>query len=676
MYTRSPAIRDMLIIAVLLTAGLAVGRLAYHLPHAAHLSMQTPPVLLPLDDMHALEHLPDQERTFRWSQEQSRMVLPNPGGRVVVRMVLAAGSDRTVPVRVRSGTADLPFLVGAGFRRYAVLLPPAPGERFSLSIAAETVEVRQRVLGVMVGSVQVSGRGAMPLQAGAALAVATVGVYALLVCAWSGAHARTRAAAVVLLLQVMVLVWQVAGGGWRYALMGAALLLAGGSALAAVVLEPLGTRQPPVQSPGARGSAALPTAAADTAGTTGMARVRWALLVLLVLCLFGVVRLPWLFAPDPVGDLELAARRMGLLHTHGLAGAYLYDGDYMPLRLYLLAGLSRLVLPLGGGFHAPLPPATLLLIKLPGLLADLATLALIAAWSRRWCPPQRVLAIALLYALAPPVWMNVAWWGQVDALLMLPLLGSVVLLERSGGRWSWLCWSTALLIKPQAIVLAPLLFCATLCRHGCRGVAQGGALAAGLFVAACTPLALAGQGPGLMQAYLGSVGRFPRLTNGAYNLWYLVTMGESGADTGQGVGLLSFRLIGMLLVGSTALLVCLALCWRCDARRRAQGAAVLALAFFALPTQIHERYLFLSLAFVALCIASNSRMVVPFLLLATSATLNILGTLDGFVPSLHHAINNTGHTLPLALALLNLGILAGLLSHLLITAWRCRTSPH
>ncbi len=672
MYTRSPAIRDMIIIAVLLAAGLVVGWLAYHLPHAAHFSMQTPPVLLPLDDMHAPEHLPEQGRTFRWSQEQSRLVLPNPGGRVVVRLVLAAGSDRTVPVRVRTGTAELPFLVGAGFRRYAVLLPPAPGERFSLSIAAETVEVRQRVLGVMVGSVQVSGRGAMPLQAGAALAVATVGVYALLVCAWRGAHARTRAAVVVVLLQVVVLVWQVAGGGWRYALMGAALLLAGGAALAAVVLEPLATHQPAACT-GARGSAALPTA---ENGTTGMARVRQALLVLLVLCLFGAVRLPWLFAPDPVGDLELAARRMGLLHAHGLAGAYIYDGDYMPLRLSLLAGLSRLVLPLGGGFHAPLPPATLLLIKLPGLLADLATLALIAAWSRRWCSPQRVLAIALLYALAPPVWMNGAWWGQVDALLMLPLLGSVVLLERAGGRWSWLCWSAALLIKPQAIVLAPLLFCATLCRHGCRGVAQGGALAAGLFVAACTPLALAGQGPGLMQAYLGSVGRFPRLTNGAYNLWYLVTMGESGADTGQGVGLLSFRLIGMLLMGSTALLVCLALCWRCDAQRRAQGAAVLALAFFALPTQIHERYLFLSLAFVALCIASDSRMVVPFLLLVASATLNILGTLDGFVPSLHHAINSAGLVLPLLLALLNLGILAGLLTHLLITAWRCRTSPH
>ena len=43
------------------------------------------------------------------------------------------------------------------------------------------------------------------------------------------------------------------------------------------------------------------------------------------------VRLPYLTAPDPVGDLELSARRMGLLYANGLAGAGVDVTDPEPL---------------------------------------------------------------------------------------------------------------------------------------------------------------------------------------------------------------------------------------------------------------------------------------------------------------------------------------------------------
>ena len=104
----------------------------------------------------------------------------------------------------------------------------------------------------------------------------------------------------------------------------------------------------------------------------------------------------------------------------------------------------------------------------------------------------------------------------------------LALLDRDSGRWSWLCWAIALLIKPQAIIFAPVLYLVTLRRHGSRGIVNGGALAAGLIVLGCAPLVLAQQGPGLLQAYVGAVGRFPQLTNRAYNLWYLVTLGARG----------------------------------------------------------------------------------------------------------------------------------------------------
>ena len=253
--------------------------------------------------------------------------------------------------------------------------------------------------------------------------------------------------------------------------------------------------------------------------------------------------------------------------------------------------------------------------------------------------------------------------GQIDAVVMLPLLAAVVLLDRADGRWSWLCWATALLIKPQAIILAPLLYAATLRRHGSRGLARGGALAAGLLAIGVAPLVLAGQAPGLMQAYLGSVGRFPDITSRAYNLWYLVTWGAGGPDTDLVLGPLSFRALGLVLMGSVTLLVFVALLTRSDEPARTEGAAVLMLAFFLLPTS-DPRAVSLPLARVPDPLrGSNDRMVVPYLILVATATLNIFGALRGFLPAVHAVLDAS--PLPQAIALINLMVFLCLLGHLL-----------
>ncbi len=254
----------------------------------------------------------------------------------------------------------------------------------------------------------------------------------------------------------------------------------------------------------------LPLANAEQVGTWARRDVSMIIgLCVLALC----VRLPWLTFPDPVGDLKLSAERLSVLHANGLGGAYAGGIDYLPLRLYILYGLSLIAPASSVVFRVPLPPETLVVLKIPALLADLATVALIYHWCRRRCSTRRAAMITALYTLAPPIWMNVAWWGQVDALLMLPLLGAVVLLDRAEGRWSWLCWAAAMLIKAQAIVLHTSAGGSTLRQHGMKGLARG-VLSAALVALACLPLLLAGQGDGLWLAYSDSVGRFSTCERG------------------------------------------------------------------------------------------------------------------------------------------------------------------
>jgi Gpi18-like mannosyltransferase len=354
---------------------------------------------------------------------------------------------------------------------------------------------------------------------------------------------------------------------------------------------------------------------------------------------------------------------MGFLMRGGIAEAFTFGADYMPLRLAFLRLLAPLVPLLGGAYYEPLPAVTRAIIKIPSLIALLLTVTLIFRWARRYGGTGRAALLAGLYAVAPPVWINVAWWGQVDVLLSLPMVAAVVLLDRWGGKLSWLCWAAGMLIKPQAVILAPLLYGATLRRHGPRGLAAGGFLALGLLALACAPFVLAGEGQGLYQAAAGSVGRFPQVTNRAYNLWWLVAGDRAVSDLTEWLGV-SYRSLGFLLVGAAALLAMLAVLRDPSGPSRALAAAALALAFFALPTQIHERYAFFALPFLLLAAAVDLRLLIAYALVVVTGTINIIGAIPGFAPELTASIRASA--LPELVAWASLALLAALLVYSLV----------
>jgi Gpi18-like mannosyltransferase len=653
------------VLLILLGTALVPAMLLYNQERHTTIRMNTPQALLPRDGMYRFERWPGENAgVYSWTNGSSTLKIPNPGGETTIQIKLLAPISAPIPVQMRFGSLPpFSFMARPEPRVYSFILPAMPRERITLTVDSPRENIHRRELGIGISDIRIAGGGAAPAQVLFALALATLGCYALL------RQARLSwlaTAGIILAAQALILGW-LATNGWSYARLGTMLPLAGGAALITAAFDRW-----------------WPADRVDEGRTTNdESRQRWRspfvvrpssvarrdLLVIGVLLLVALgVRLLYLTAPDPVGDLELSARRMGLLYTNGLAGAYTGDGDYLPLRLYWLWGMSKLVPLLGGSFAAPLPPATLLLVKLPGLLADLATIIVIYCWSRRWQPIRVAALIAAIYALAAPVWINVAWWGQVDAVLMLALVSAVIILERAEGRWSWLCWSLAVLIKTQAIVLAPLLFVSTLRQHGARGLVRAAGLTLGTLALLQAPLVLAGQLPGLLQSYDGSVGRFPRTTVAAYNLWFLALDGGSARDTEFVLSTISYRSAGLALFGLATALVCLALLRRSDAPARAESAAVLALAFFALPTQIHERYLFLALAFLVLRIASAPWVMLPYLILTVTATLNILGTLKGFAPAVYDYM--TESQLALGLAVINLLALAVMLIHMLLAAWR------
>ena len=354
------------------------------------------------------------------------------------------------------------------------------------------------------------------------------------------------------------------------------------------------------------------------------------------------------FAVD-IGDFTGWARRLADL---GPGGFYAegYFSDYPPGYLYVLwlVGLLGAALaPIAGG------DATGGLVKIPGMLADIGVAWLLFAICRRWggellnrrwaaVTPERLgLAAATVYLFNPGTIFNSAVWGQVDSVGALVLLATVYALARGWTEVAALGAVVALLVKFQYAFLVPIVAIVGIRRH-LFGRSSDDAharrdplrvltsLAVG--VVAVTVLILpfgmlvyqplAGGDPrgllgilpeadpnrSLIGKFVEAAGTYTGLTINAFNLWRnpWSELGDTlrwGDDTVVGVtvgGLaLTWQQVGTILFGVASLVAFWVVARRDDLRGVLLASLVLAIAFFAVPTRVHERYLFPALALAA-----------------------------------------------------------------------------
>jgi Gpi18-like mannosyltransferase len=636
---------------LLLPLALLLLTLAYQVPRAAAFDFDQHWRSFSLIGFSGREYFPETNTPFRWSRAEAALGLPNPGrGALALRLILAAGPRGQVPLRLSLGpTALPPFLVTSSPRLYRIVLPQRQhSQHLTLALSAPPAadQAADRTLGVALGPVALATlppqHPTLPLTL--ALACAGLGCYSLLRQATLrpalALGATLGAQAMFALAQALFL--------WRWELSQQVLLALGLSALAAVLVERLLLP---------RHTAPQQAALADSR-TAGELGARRAAVISGVLAL-GVLltRLPFLGLADPSGDINVMGDRATLLAEAGLGSAYYRGNDYLALRHYLLLGIGTLAELLGLSLRQPRSYAASALLKAPQLLADLLLVAMVFLAALRWRQPRGALVLALLYALTPAIWMNASWWGQVDAILNLGMLSALLLLGRRVVM-AWLAWALALQVKAQPVLLAPMMAAATLRLHRARGLALGGTVLLAALALGSLPLALAGQTAGLLGAYGGAVGRYPFTSVSAYNLWSLVHGVRLVRDGPPLVLGLSALLIGLGLLALVAVAVMAVLLRRAALELRLEAGAVLALAFFTLTTQMHQRYIVFVYPFLILAAAASPRLLWPYLALLVTGTLNIFGTLP-FLPALEAWIAVSW--LPTLCALAHLALLLYLL---------------
>ena len=395
--------------------------------------------------------------------------------------------------------------------------------------------------------------------------------------------------------------------------------------------------------------------------------------------LFGGLLLPLSGLGNDIGAFTAWAQRLadvgpGAFYESG------YFADYPPGYLYVLWLLGTI-----GGSLEPLVGVdiTPALVKVPGVLCDAGVAWMLFAFARRhldgWLPRwsgERIGLVALaIYLFNPATIFDSAIWGQVDSVGTLVMLLTLHFLARGWTEAAAVSAVFAMLVKFQFALLIPVVLIVGLKRH-LFGRSADPALAGrpdslrvltslagglGTLVLGIVPFGMAVYAPLAGGNPKGLLGLLPQadpvtslvgklteaadtykgLTINAFNMWRnpwsglgdTITWGcdapSAGCTAGAGVAfsigstLVSWQMVGAILFAAVALVALWHIARRDDPVGLLEGSLLLAVAFFALPTRVHERYLFPALALAAPLVLRGGRWMLLYGVLSLSAFANM-----------------------------------------------------
>jgi dolichyl-phosphate-mannose-protein mannosyltransferase len=307
--------------------------------------------------------------------------------------------------------------------------------------------------------------------------------------------------------------------------------------------------------------------------------------------------------------LQIAAAGPAHLYRPG------YFIDYPPGYLYplWLAGWFARAVGAGG-------ESLRIIVETPALAADLLLALLVFVYVRRWRKRLAWLAM-LLVALNPALLFDTVVWGQTDSAVTFVMLLSVAMMLQDEFELGWALAALAVLIKPQALTLLPVLGLWTLLRCGPRRWWRAAAGFLALFVLGVAPFQIGHSWNWLPELYQSTAGYYHETSVNAFNFMALIG-GVRQQDTGTILGISYFSFGMGLLVPLYGFV--LWVLWRHPSRRNLMFACLIALfGFFMFAPRMHERYLYPALVFIVPLALEEPAMMAVFALLTCTCFINL-----------------------------------------------------
>lgn len=331
--------------------------------------------------------------------------------------------------------------------------------------------------------------------------------------------------------------------------------------------------------------------------------------ILFILILLGLV-IRFLLSPLPGFKIDVDDWFAWAVRLSNFDFAHFYSKDvftdYTPGYLYILSvlGFLKNVLMLENNFFY-------IILKLPAILSDLIIGIFVYQEIKKIVSSKIALFAMFLIIFNPVAIFNSSIWGQIDSVLSLLMLLTVIALRKNNLIASSAFFGLALLVKPQALALIPLLTL-FLIKHFNLANLFKLAVPGSLVIFVLTFPFFPNQTLiNLAQHIAKTAGEYPYISLNAYNFWGGVGFWISDQTIWNS---LSFQQWGYILFAIYWLII---IYFYFSKKISIYALATLAtLGFFFLPTKVHERYLYPAIIFLILLI---SRYKSKTLLILTSA---------------------------------------------------------
>jgi dolichyl-phosphate-mannose--protein O-mannosyl transferase/Gpi18-like mannosyltransferase len=346
-----------------------------------------------------------------------------------------------------------------------------------------------------------------------------------------------------------------------------------------------------------------------------------------------------------VGTYEAWALRLA---ASGPASMYRsgYFLDYPPGYLYPLWASGAVARALGA------PNDVLrMIIGSPALIADFGLGLLIFALTLRFRTKAAAWLALFFFAFNPALLFDTVVWVQTDSAFTLALLLSIVMIiDDEFGVGSALA-ALALLIKPQAISLLPVLFIWTVRRGNWRDWVRAALAFVATVIVTVAPFQLGHPLRWLPDLYLSTGAYYHETSVNAFN--FMALLGGLRAPDSETIVGCSYFTIGISLLFALYAAV-LWLLGRNPVRRNLQFACfITSFGFFMFAPRIHERYAYPAVIFAIPLAVEDPVMLSVFAVLTVTFMSNLAVVLH---------VLNAGTFLQLrdpfsmAVSLLNLGV--------------------
>lgn len=260
--------------------------------------------------------------------------------------------------------------------------------------------------------------------------------------------------------------------------------------------------------------------------------------------------------------------------------------DYFPGYLYLLYILGK-IFSLISPQYINTSIFEFTLKNITGIF-DILTSIFIYLLIKKGSATRWAILGAFIYLCSPQIIFNSLVWGQVDSIPTFLIVFSLYFLKLQRWYMSSFIYALAVLVKPQSLIISPLLFLFYIYHLSPKKLQKNAAIFLTIIFIASFPFFTDNPLLGLINLFNKSTSVYPYTSLFAFNIWAYIGFWENDLKyfanlTYQQIGFFTFVILLLLIlyrfVKNETANIYLAL-------------SLLILTFFLFPTRIHERYLF------------------------------------------------------------------------------------